>query len=305
MMYGQDVRKAYGSLPGPLKQREPKVTLPFQAVFLSRFLPTVVFTVVSGTASSSLLTYYPILIYVILAVVTIGCMLTLHIVSLVLRRYFSGRSRVFPFWYAFLGVSLTSSLVASVWFAHLNYMKNEIASDTLKRLAIASNVDPAVDSSSRYLDVGRVEFSNSTTLDLAKSIGFKNKEVYCVAPIVNNASKAPATYDYWAVGLNCCDENGFRCGEYKKPKARSGVRLLNEEQREFYTLAVNEAEATFGIKTALPLFFFWVEDSEALQRSWQAKTIEYWLLAVVTFAAFLFAAVVAGVAFFEVFLATA
>eukprot|EP00435_Cladocopium_sp_Y103_P056592 s983_g19.t1 len=172
-----------------------------------------------------------------------------------------------------------------------NYMKNEIASDTLKRLAIATNVDPAVDSSSRYLDVGRVEFSKNTTLDLQKSIGFKNKEVYCVAPIVSNASKAPATYDYWAVGLNCCDENGFRCGEYQKPNARSGVRLLNEEQREFYTLAVNEAEATFGIKTALPLFFFW--DSEALQRSWQAKTIEYWVLAVVTFAAFLFAAVVA------------
>lgn len=219
------------------------MTLPFQAVFLSWFLPTVVFTVVSGTASSSLLTYYPILIYVILAVVTIGCMLTLHIVSLVLRRYFSGRSKVFPFWYAFLGVSLTSSLVASVWFAHLNYMKNEIASDTLKRLAIASNVDPAVDSSSRYLDVGRVEFSNSTTLDLAKSIGFKNKEVYCVAPIVNNASEAPATYDYWAVGLNCCDENGFRCGEYKKPNARSGVRLLNEEQREFYSAILDRRDA--------------------------------------------------------------
>jgi len=305
-MYGQDVRQAYGSLPGPLKPREPKVTLPFQAVFLSWFLPTVVFTVVSGGASSSLLTYYPILIYMILAVVTIGCLLTLHIVSLVLRRYFSGKSKVFPFWYAFLGVALTTSLVASVWFAHMNYMKNEIVSDTLKRLAIASNVDPAVDSSSRYLDVGRVEFSNGTALDMTKSIGFKNKEVYCVAPIVNpNASKAPATYDYWAVGLNCCDENGFRCGEYQKPNARSGVRLLNEDQRLFYNLAVNEAEATFGIKSALPLFFFWVEDPEALQKSWQVKTIEYWLLAVVTFAACLFAATVAGVAFFELFLATA
>jgi len=304
-MYGQS-SQAYGSLPGPLaKPKEPKVTLPFQAVFLSWFLPTLVFTVVSGTASSSLLTYYPILIYFILAVVTIGCVLTLHIVNLVLRRYFAGKSRVFPFWYAFLGVALTSSLIASIWFAHLNYMKNEIVSDTLKRLATATNVDPAIDSTSRYLDVGRVLFAAGTTVDVKKSIGFKNKEVYCVAPIVNpNATKAPATYDYWAVGLNCCDETGFRCGEYDKPTAHSGVRLLNEEQRQFYTLAVNEAEATFGLKSNLPLFFFWVQDADALQNSWQAKTMEYWLLATLTYAAFQFAAVVGGVAFFEAFLAT-
>jgi hypothetical protein len=35
-----------------------------------------------------------------------------------------------------------------------------LRSDTLKRLAIASNVDPAVDSSSRYLDVGRASAVN-------------------------------------------------------------------------------------------------------------------------------------------------
>ncbi|CAK9066115.1 unnamed protein product [Durusdinium trenchii] len=304
-MYGYNAQQAYGSLPGPLKKNEPKVTLPFQAVFLSWLIPTAVFAVVSGAASSSLVTYYPFLIYGILAVVTAGSLLTLHIVLIVLRRYFSGKSKVFPFWYAFLGVALTSAVVASLLFAHMNYMKNEIASDTLKRLATATNVDPAVDSTSRYLDVGRVVFAPGTGLDVAKSIGFKNKDVYCVAPIVNpNASKAPASYDYWAVGLNCCDADGFRCGEYLKPNARSGVRLMNEEQREFYMLAVHEAEATFGIKSSMPLFFFWVEDAAALQRSWEVKTFQYWALATLTFAAFLFAATVAGVAFFEAFLAT-
>ena len=42
----------------------------------------------------------------------------------------------------------------------LNRYPLTLRSDTLKRLAIASNVDPAVDSSSRYLDVGRASAVN-------------------------------------------------------------------------------------------------------------------------------------------------
>ncbi|CAJ1365315.1 unnamed protein product [Effrenium voratum] len=297
-------KQVFGGLPGPMKTREPAVTLPFQAVFLSWLIPVAVFCVVSGTASSALLTNYPGVVYAIFTLVALGYVLTLHIVSLMLRRYLTGRTKVFPFWYVFLASALTAAVISSMWFSHVNYTKNQIASDTLKRLATASNVDPAIDSSSRYLDIGRILFAPGTTLDLQKFIGFKNKDIYCVAPIVNpNASKVDS-YDYWAVGLNCCDANGFRCGEYTKPTARSGVRLLNEEQRQFYVLALREAEATFGIKSTLPLFFFWVEDSEALQKSWQGKTIEYCLLAALTFSALLFAAVVAGVVFFEVFLAT-
>ncbi|CAJ1410464.1 unnamed protein product [Effrenium voratum] len=239
-------------------------------VFLSWLIPVAVFCVVSGTASSALLTNYPGVVYAIFTLVALGYVLTLHIVSLMLRRYLTGRTKVFPFWYVFLASALTAAVISSMWFSHVtNYTKNQIASDTLKRLATASNVDPAIDSSSRYLDIGRILFAPGTTLDLQKFIGFKNKDIYCVAPIVNpNASKVDS-YDYWAVGLNCCDANGFRCGEYTKPTARSGVRLLNEEQRQFYVLALREAEATFGIKSTLPLFFFWVEDSEALQKSWQ------------------------------------
>ena len=34
---------------------------------------------------------------------------------------------------------------------------------------------------------------------------------YCVVPIVNGEAK-PASYDFWAVGTNCCEQN-FKCGE--------------------------------------------------------------------------------------------
>eukprot|EP00439_Symbiodinium_sp_Y106_P069079 s3562_g11.t2 len=285
-------QQAYGSLPGPTK-RQPKVTLPFQGVFLC-------WDSIQRRRSSSLETHYPIIVYAAFTLLGLGYLLCLHIISLMLRRYLAGRTTVFPFWYIFLGVALSVALVLSVCFARLNYSKNMLASETLRRLAMASNVDPAADSSSRYLDIGRVEFAPGAQIDVGKYIGFKNSDLYCVAPIINkNATKAPASYDYWAVGLNCCDQNGFRCGEYDKPSARSGVRLLNEdslrslstglllvrdawklfstvssslksqEQRQFYVLAVKEAEATFGITATTPLFFFWVEDANALQKSWK------------------------------------
>ena len=43
-----------------------------------------------------------------------------------------------------------------------------------------------------------------------------------------------ASYDYWAVGVNCCKGGNFRCGEYNNPKAKNGVRLMDDTQRSYF-----------------------------------------------------------------------
>ncbi len=97
--------------------------------------------------------------------------------------------------------------------------------------------------------ISQVYFADNTRLDTSRSMGFKNLDLYCVAPIVNGNS-ALESYDFWAIGLNCCSgvSSDFRCGEWNNPHARSGLRLMRDDQRPFFRLAVQQAAAAHKLK---------------------------------------------------------
>jgi len=136
------------------------------------------------------------------------------------------------------------------------------------------NVYPIVDvqrtKGSQLMDAGIVNFDQGSQLVLPKSIGFKNEDIYCVVPIAKVDPKthtiAPMdTYDFWAVGTNCCSGHipDFHCGEYSNPMAHYGLRLLDDDAREMYRLAVQEAEAAYNLKADHPIFVNWVQDPYA------------------------------------------
>lgn len=306
--YEDKTQVSYGALHAPSqKPKYAKRKVNLKAVFLCWLIPCLTFSLVCGVWSTSLRTDIPVLSVIFTAILIIGNAIVFYLTSLMTIRHTTGNFPEFPFWYVFLAACSVLALVSSFWFANMNFQNNLEAYNTLDSLAVAKGVDPAVDSSTRFMDIGKIQFVNGTKLDVDKWVGFKNEDVYCVAPIVHKATDKnlratqDVPYDFWAVGLNCCSGGSFKCGQYDNPKARSGVRLLRQDQRSFYNLAVQQAEVTYGIRTLHPLFFLWVEDAKELQDSWHTLAYQYAMMGSVAFAAFMCCFTVAAVTFYVKF----
>lgn len=154
---------------------------------------------------------------------------------------------------------------------------------SLEDLNTYINIDPANDEGQTFMDAGQVYFKESTFVAKTKAVAYQDNGVYCVAPIIRQplenqqgtaavASNGPftlppsGTVDFWAVGINCCDPSGaaFTCGEVEAVGAgvgaRAGVRLMRDDVRPFFTMAVQEWTAKNNLPARHPLFFTWVAD---------------------------------------------
>lgn len=192
-----------------------------------------------------------------------------------------------PTWVVFLAISLIAAVCMAVLLGCINfpvYLKPYL---DLDGLAHYYAVDPSISTSVELADAGRVEFNESAVLDLRRSMGFKNLDTYCVAPIsirrTDGTLPSLSEYDFWAVGLDCCSGNtaDYHCGEYANPSAHGGLRLIDEDQQAFFELAVDQAAATYQLKaSSKPLFFYWVEDATAEMNSFRDHGIKYYLIGV-------------------------
>merc|ERR1719162_664608 len=117
-----------------------------------------------------------------------------------------------------------------------------------------------------YSDAGKVHFAESSKVDHDKSIGFKEKMVYCAAPIIdkNQGRKSVA---FWAIGFDCCDARGnFHCGA-AGDKVRGGVRAPPDgffaQDNGMFMKAVNQAAAVGGFDVDEDVILLhWVEDPD-------------------------------------------
>jgi len=142
------------------------------------------------------------------------------------------------------------------------------------------NVDPSRYVGTQLMDAAMIQFSKGSMLRLEKSMGFKNEEVYCVAPIVSGASSNQTTYDFWAVGVNCCSGHtpDFKCGEYSNPSARWGLRLMDESRRDMFRLAVKQAEAAYNLNAPNPVLMYWLSDPTAEVNAYQDDGNSYFFM---------------------------
>lgn len=124
------------------------------------------------------------------------------------------------------------------------------------------HLDASKERGQSTMDAGRVHFAVGNHVDIARSWHFTHDQVYCVAPIVGATAPTSGSYDYWAVGKNCCGitSSDFRCGDADNANARSALRNLDLASTPYYRLAVQQAETSHGLLSAHPLFFTWTTD---------------------------------------------
>jgi len=173
-----------------------------------------------------------------------------------------------PYWYKFTALQCTIAIAIAYVVGYWNFFWHMAPYYDFQRLKTYPAVNAGKELGQNLMDAGTVYFAAGTTIDLAQAWHFKTDKVdhvihrYCVAPIVTGGPPSTGSYDFWAIGIDCCAASAadFRCGDFANGKARSGLRLLEDWHRPWYKLAVQQAEALYGLKAKHPLFFSWEQD---------------------------------------------
>mmetsp|Transcript_527 Transcript_527/g.1766 ORF Transcript_527/g.1766 Transcript_527/m.1766 type:complete len:269 (+) Transcript_527:1-807(+) len=148
----------------------------------------------------------------------------------------------------------------------------------IQDLKVVHQLDASRELGQNLMDAGIVYFANGNHLDSKRSWHFKDRTLYCVAPItMRGAAPETQSYDFWAVGEDCCSTSAsdFRCGQdWGSLNARAGIRVLDADDVVNYRLAVQQAETLYGIVAAHPIFFTWSKDPLYEVESWNEHAIK-------------------------------
>lgn len=312
-MYGSN-----GPVAGPIMAQKgafmkgQRQRLNVVAILISLFVPWLLFCFMYWTMSFSLHYKQPILCYFLVLVGLIVVIITgVLAFDAVKRKKEASSGAQFlaggdvathePTWLVFLFATCLLAWLLGVIGGDINFFNNMEPYYDISNLNTYPNVDPSRMRGQQLMDAGRIMFSEGSKLDLQRSMGFRNLELYCVAPIVAGADiKHIPTYDFWAVGMNCCSGSraDFHCGEFNNARAMAGLRLMKDDQRAFYRLAVQQAEAAYNIRADHPLFFYWMQDPIAEVMRYMDEGFKWYLLGILAHFIFqLFLVVVCCLAF--------
>lgn len=188
-----------------------------------------------------------------------------------------------PTWLTYVAVALGIAAVAGTVAGRSIYSSLSRPYYEIQDLKVAHQLDAGRELGQNLMDAGIIYFAHNNALDFKKSWHFKQRTLYCVAPVVANGS-APLTrsYEFWAVGKDCCSitSSDFRCGAWASKEARSGIRILDRDELMFYRLAVQQAETLYGIVATHPIFVTWSQDPLAEVNSWNAKAFKSYIFMV-------------------------
>jgi len=282
----------------PVTARTPRKPLNLIAVITCFCLPLLIFVVVFA-AQTFVLHYESPQVCMLLCSIVLAFVLLLgyFAYSAVVQKTAGVQE---PEWYAFVFATGALAWIFAFALGQVNFEVNMQPFYDVSNLNVYQSVNPARVPGQQVMDAGRIMFTPDSHLDLTKAMGFQNQDRYCVAPVTIGPSGPNATrlerYDFWAVGLNCCAGHGadYRCGDPDNPKVTSGLRLMREEERPYYRLAVKQAEAAHNIRATHPVFLYWVENPSAELFTFQDDGFKYFLMGCFSFSSLQLFAVIAA-----------
>jgi len=259
----------------PAKSR--RKLLNCHSIFLALVLPPLVFTVMIWLMSGDIRRKHGTATWFVASL--------LLVFSLVFGGYSileKKKQTATPSWSLYLALSLLAATVLGFLLGNYTYTSHMQQAFDIGELNSYVNVDPTQVRGEQLMDAGIIEFTPGTYVDINKSMAFKEKVMYCVAPITAGNS-ALATYDLWVVGTNCCngDEQKFNC--LGVSDNFGVIRLMSDKARPYYRMAVQQAEATYGVRALHPLFFTWVPDVPTEELHWRLWSRNFVLTAMGAF----------------------
>jgi len=260
-------------------------------LFLCILAPWALFTIVYALLSFSIHFDQPNLCWSILLAALAGVIIMGLLALTPSGRWMAGAGHEQPTWLIFLFFSMLLALAGGYILGSANYGANMQKYYNMINLNNYTEVSPASVLGEAVMDAGVIQFVEGSHLDIPKSMGFKDNTIYCVAPVTMGNSTL-ATYDFWVVGTDCCSSNqaDYRCTNFNNPHANGGLRLLTDKDRSFYRLAVQQAEATYGIQANHPLFFDWTVNPSDVVEEWKQtgrSAFLVWMLSYGVFQTFL------------------
>lgn len=192
--------------------------------------------------------------------------------------------RVFIILTGFLACILGTSL------GYLNFTWNTTRYYDYISLRRVVDVDPGEFSGQQVLDAGEVDFKMGAHIDRNLNMVYYKKTGWCVAPIVSGDGAPMASYDFWAVGTDCCSgtRGDFTCGFvwtswHNAGTNPSGLRILEDEDIAGYKLAVEQAMSAYNIQAKRPIFLNMVKKPYMLIKEHWIKAMRFMLISVIGF----------------------
>lgn len=239
-------------------------------------VPCILFVCMAGTYSYDMRYYTPGLCYCITGVALVVVLNFANLAKNAYNRRNAGDSSQNPAGLVFLSVASFIAVAAGVMVGELNFWSTMRSYYDVINMNNYPDIDPSVMKGQEVMDAGRITFKEGSKLDTRYAMGFKNADLYCVVPITIGDDPLQ-NYDFWAVGLNCCEGGGsdFHCGEFEDSSTHSGLRLMKDDQADYFRLAVNQAEASYNIVSRHPLFFLWMKEASNELTAWEDDAMRF------------------------------